>query len=59
MHSVEANTNFIVFDFGLTRPGLRLTIYRTRDENANHYTIDAVEDNKNDFALYQDTKGHS
>jgi hypothetical protein len=33
------NTNFIVF--GLTRSGLESTIYRTRSENANHYTTDA------------------
>ena len=32
--------NFIVF--GLTRPGLEPTIYRTRGEHANHYTTDAV-----------------
>jgi hypothetical protein len=34
------NTDFIAF--GLTRPGLELTIYRTRSEHANHYTTDAV-----------------
>jgi hypothetical protein len=34
------NTNFKVF--GLTRPGLEPTIYRTRGEHANHYTTDAV-----------------
>jgi hypothetical protein len=34
------NTNFIVF--GLTRPGLKHTIYRTRDEHANHYFTDAI-----------------
>jgi hypothetical protein len=34
------NTNFIVF--GLTRPGLESTIYRTRGEHANHYATDAV-----------------
>jgi hypothetical protein len=34
------NTNFIVF--GLTRPGLKPTIYHTRGEHANHYAIDAV-----------------
>ena len=35
------NTNFIVF--GLTRPGLEPTIYRTRgDEHASHYATDAV-----------------
>ena len=34
------NTNFIVF--GLTRSGLEPTIYRTRDEQAYHYTTDAV-----------------
>ena len=32
------NTNFI--DFGLTWSGLEPTIYRTRDEHANHYTTD-------------------
>jgi hypothetical protein len=30
------NTNFIVF--GLIRLGREPTIYRTRDEHANHYT---------------------
>ena len=35
-----ATTNFIVF--GLTRPGLEPTIYRTRDEHANHYPTDVV-----------------
>jgi hypothetical protein len=34
------NTNFIVFS--LTRSGLEPTIYHTRGEHANHYTIDAV-----------------
>jgi len=34
------HTNFIVF--GLTRPGLETTIYRTRGEHANHYVTDAV-----------------
>jgi hypothetical protein len=34
------NTSFIVF--GLTRPGLEPTIYRTRGEHANHYATDAV-----------------
>ena len=36
------NTNFIVF--GLTRPVLEPTIYRTRDEQANRYAIDVVLD---------------
>ena len=41
MLSEEAtNTNFIVF--GLTRPGLEPTLYRTRGEHANHYATDAV-----------------
>ena len=31
------NTNFIVF--GLTRPELEPTIYRTRGQHANHYTL--------------------
>ena len=35
------NTNFIVF--GLTRPELEPTIFRTRNEHANHYTTDAVQ----------------
>ena len=35
------NTNFIVF--GLSRSGLEPTIYRTRREHANHYTIYVVE----------------
>jgi hypothetical protein len=34
------NTNFKVF--GLIRPGLEPTIYRTRGQHANHYAIDAV-----------------
>ena len=34
------NTNFIVF--GLSRPGRKPTIYRTRGEHANHYTTDDV-----------------
>jgi hypothetical protein len=34
------NTNFIVF--GLTRPGLEPTIYRTPGEHANHYVTDVV-----------------
>jgi hypothetical protein len=36
----ETNTNFLVF--GMTRPGLELTIYCTRGEHANHYITDAV-----------------
>jgi hypothetical protein len=41
MLSEEAtHTNFIVF--GLTRPGLEPTIYRTRGEHATHYTTAAV-----------------
>jgi hypothetical protein len=35
------NTNFIVLC--LTRSGLEPTIYRTRGEHANHYTINAVQ----------------
>ena len=34
------NTNFIVF--GLTRPELEPTIYRTRGQHANYYTGNAV-----------------
>jgi hypothetical protein len=30
------------YSVGLTRPGLEPTIYRTRGEHVNHYTIDAV-----------------
>jgi hypothetical protein len=46
------NTNFI--NFGLTQPGLELTIYRTRGEHANHYTTDVV------FKLFQlDEKRHA
>ena len=41
MLSREAtNTYFIVF--GLTRPGLEPTIYRTRGEHANYYVTDAI-----------------
>ena len=36
--------NFIVF--GMTRPGLEPTIYRTRGEHANHYATDAVKSNE-------------
>jgi hypothetical protein len=28
--------------FGLTRPGIEPTMYRTRVEHANHYTTDAA-----------------
>jgi len=35
-----ANANSIVI--GSTRPEIKPTIYHTRDENANHYTTDAV-----------------
>jgi hypothetical protein len=34
------NTNLVIF--GLTRPGLEPTIYRTRGEHGNHYVTDAV-----------------
>jgi hypothetical protein len=34
------NTNFVVFGFTYTE--LEPTIYHTRDEQANHYTTDAV-----------------
>ena len=41
MLSVEAtHTNFKVF--GLTRPRLELTNYRTQGKHANHEAIDAV-----------------
>jgi hypothetical protein len=33
--------------FGLTRPGLEPTIYRTRDEHANYYTTDVVKSSIN------------
>jgi hypothetical protein len=36
----ETNTNIIVF--GLTRPELELTIYRTGGEHSNNYPTDAV-----------------
>jgi hypothetical protein len=42
MYSGEAtHTSIIVL--GLTRSGLEPTIYRTRCEDANHNTTDAVE----------------
>jgi hypothetical protein len=41
------NTNFIVF--GLTRPGLEPTIYRTLGQHSNHYTSDAL--NKNEICF--------
>jgi hypothetical protein len=34
------HTNLIVF--GLTRPGLKPMVYRTREEQANHHTINMV-----------------
>ena len=44
MLSGEAtNTNFIIF--GLARPGLETTIYRTQGEHDNHYATDAVDIN--------------
>ena len=46
------NTNFIIF--GLTRPGLEPTIYRTRGEHANHYTTDAVLTNSKLYNLQHD-----
>jgi membrane-associated HD superfamily phosphohydrolase len=36
----QVHTNCTVF--GLTRPGLELTIYRTRSEQVKHYTTDTV-----------------
>jgi hypothetical protein len=41
MLSGEA-TNINFKTFGLTRPGLEPTIYRTRDEHAKHYTTDVI-----------------
>jgi hypothetical protein len=35
------NTNFIVF--GMTGPGLKPTIYRSRGEHVDHYTTDGVQ----------------
>ena len=40
LNGEAANDNFIIF--GLTRPGLEPTIYRTRSEHDNHYTTAAV-----------------
>ena len=45
------NTNFKVF--GLTRPGLESTIYRTRGEHANHYATDAVSIKDKGFLPYK------
>ena len=45
------DTNSIVF--GLTRPELEPTIYRTRGEHANYYATDAVEENKRDMKQVQ------
>ena len=44
------HTNFIVID--LIRPGLEHTIYRTRDEHANHDAIDVVYININYIPLF-------
>ena len=38
-HSLNIYTTIV---FGLSRPGIEPTIYRTRGEHANHYAIDAV-----------------
>jgi hypothetical protein len=43
------NTNLIVF--GLTRSGLKPTIYRTRGEHANHYSTDVVNLVSGDYAV--------
>jgi hypothetical protein len=40
LSGVVTNTNFK--DFGLTRPGIEPTTYRTRGEHASHYATDAV-----------------
>jgi len=40
LSGAATNTNFVVF--GLTRPELESTTYRTRGEHANHYTTDPV-----------------
>ena len=42
MLSWEATNNNIIF-FGLTRPGLEPTIYRTRGQYTDHFTHDAVQ----------------
>jgi hypothetical protein len=34
--------NIFIIVFVLTRPVLEPTIYRTRDEHANHYSTDAI-----------------
>ena len=41
LNGEATNTNFIVL--GLTRTGLKPTIYRTQCEHADHYTNDAVD----------------
>jgi hypothetical protein len=40
LNGEATNTNFIVF--GLTRPRLEPTIYRSRGEHVNRYANDAV-----------------
>jgi hypothetical protein len=40
LSGVATNTNFIIF--GITRPGLNPTLYRTRGEHANHDNTDAI-----------------
>ena len=39
--------------FGLTRPGLEPTIYRTRCEHANHYATDFVSSVKEEEYSYK------
>jgi hypothetical protein len=51
----QQNANYIVF--GLTRPGLKLTIYGIRGEHINYYTTDVVKNpikNKNTLLLSSD-----
>jgi hypothetical protein len=45
--------------FGFTRPGLELTIYRTRGEHANHYVTYAFDHamRESQQTTYRDKKG--
>jgi hypothetical protein len=43
LHVISGETTNTIFRvFGLIRSGLEPTIYRTRGEHDNHYTIDAI-----------------
>ena len=52
-----ANTNFNVC--GLTRPGIELTIFCTRSEHANHYTIEVGKCMRDELGAKGDGKNNT